>query len=173
MFSKEIIDDDSFLDLSTEAKLMYFLFGMFADDDGILRNAKSIMRLYNLDESTLNELETENYIIRVGKCVVIRHWKINNLIRKDRYNPSSFPERNEIFENKETKIYYTKSEIENYPSDKNFISLGESITESDNPKLSAENKTAAKSNLSDVDLLKEMDELRAKKGLPPKYSMSG
>ena len=173
MFSKEIIDDDSFLDLSTEAKLMYFLFGMFADDDGILRNAKSIMRLYNLDESTLNELETENYIIRVGKCVVIRHWKINNLIRKDRYNPSSFPERNEIFENKETKIYYTKSEIENYPSDKNFISLGESITESDNPKLSSENKTAAKSNLSDVDLLKEMDELRAKKGLPPKYSMSG
>lgn len=170
MFSKEIIDDDSFLDLSTEAKLMYFLFGMFADDDGILRNAKSIMRLYTLDESALNELEAENYIIRVGKCVVIRHWKINNLIRKDRYNPSSFPERNEIFENKETKIYYTKSEIENNPSSMDYIPLGESITESD-PKLSAENKTTEteKVNQSDDDLRKELDAIRSKKGLPPMY----
>ena len=176
MFSKEIIDNDSFLDLSTEAKLTYFLFGMFADDDGILRNAKSIMRLHGLNVSALDELVAENYVIKIEKAVVIRHWKINNLLRKDRYNPSSFPERDEILENKKTKIYYTKSEIENYLSDKNFISLDESNKKSDDdiesdPKLSAENKTEnnKKDVMSDDDCLKAMDKLRQTKGINSKY----
>ena len=45
MFDTEIINQDRFLDLSIEAKAIYFLLGMNADDEGFV-SSKRILKLY-------------------------------------------------------------------------------------------------------------------------------
>jgi hypothetical protein len=46
MFDSEIISQDRFIDLSLEAKVLYFLLGMEADDEGFL-SPKKILRIHD------------------------------------------------------------------------------------------------------------------------------
>ena len=47
MFDKAIIDTDSFMDLPSESKALYFLLGMEADDEGFV-SPRRVMKLHNL-----------------------------------------------------------------------------------------------------------------------------
>lgn len=46
MFDSEIISQDRFIDLSLEAKVLYFLLGMEADDERFL-SPKKILRIHD------------------------------------------------------------------------------------------------------------------------------
>ena len=84
MFDYEIINQDSFFDLSMEAMAIYFLLGMNADDEGFIV-PKRILRLYGGTEKALKELIDKEYIILFESGVaVITDWKRNNYLDKSR-----------------------------------------------------------------------------------------
>lgn len=93
MFSIGIIDSDQFLDMSMEARLLYYDLGMRADDDGFVNSPKKIMRITKVTDKSLDELEDKGFIFRfVSGVLVIRHWNINNNMRKDTYHETSYTE---------------------------------------------------------------------------------
>jgi hypothetical protein len=93
MFAKTIIDSDAFLDMSSSARLLYFDLGMRADDDGIVNSPKKIMRMTGASERDMTQLFENRFIIpfKTG-IVVVKHWKMNNYIRSDRYTETKYKE---------------------------------------------------------------------------------
>lgn len=91
MFSDEITTSDAFLDMPTESQLLYFHLGMNADDDGFIANPKMIQRIIGASQDSLMLLFAKKFLISFdnGVCVV-KHWRINNYIRKDIYNETKY-----------------------------------------------------------------------------------
>jgi hypothetical protein len=86
MFAKTIIDSDLFLDMPQSSQLLYFHLSMRADDDGFINNPKSVMRNVRCNEDDLKLLIAKQLLIPFDTgIVVIKHWKIHNYIRNDRY----------------------------------------------------------------------------------------
>ena len=110
MFTKQILLSDSFLDMSAEARALYVTLNMCADDDGLVNNTKSLMRVSGASKEHLEELISEKFIhvFESGVCVIM-HWKVHNTIKNDRYVPSLLDEKNGLFEN-EKKVYEIRSE---------------------------------------------------------------
>lgn len=93
MFSKAVVLSDAFMDLTVTAKYLYFVLGMYADDDGFVSNPKSIMRQCESTEEDLNILAEKRYILRFDSGVIaIKHWRMNNYLRSDRYQPTTYVE---------------------------------------------------------------------------------
>lgn len=89
MFAKSIVTSDLFLDMPMSARCLYFTFGMFADDDGFINSPKSIMRQIGASVDDFNILLAKKYIICFDSgVIVIKHWKVNNYLQKDRYRPT-------------------------------------------------------------------------------------
>jgi len=86
MFAKTIIDSDVFLEMPHSTQLLYFHLSMRADDDGFINNPKNIMRIVSCKEDDLKILIAKQFILPFESgIVVIKHWKIHNYIRSDRY----------------------------------------------------------------------------------------
>lgn len=87
MFAKSIIDSDTFLEMPVSARLLYFDLSMRADDDGFINSPKKIMRMTGATTDDMNVLIARRYIIPFDSgIIVIRHWRINNYLRSDRYH---------------------------------------------------------------------------------------
>ena len=94
MFAKTIIDSDAFLDMPVTSQLLYFHLAMRADDDGFINNPKKIMRMVGCNDDDMRILVAKQFIIPFESgIIVIRHWKIHNYIRSDRYKPTTQPEK--------------------------------------------------------------------------------
>ena len=93
MFAKTIIDSDAFLDMPVTAQLLYFHLAMRADDDGFVNKPKSIMRITGCKDDDINLLFFKKFLIPFENgIVVIKHWKIHNYIRNDRYKETKYKE---------------------------------------------------------------------------------
>lgn len=93
MFANTITDSDVFLDMPASAQNLYFHLGMKADDDGVVNNPKTIMRVVRATEDDFNILALKKFILPLDKgIIVIKHWKINNYIQSDRYHKSKYKE---------------------------------------------------------------------------------
>ena len=93
MFAKTIIDSDAFLDMPVTTQLLYFHLSMRADDDGFINKPKSIMRSCGGNDDDMKLLIAKKFIIPFESgIVVIKHWKIHNLIAKDRYTETKYKE---------------------------------------------------------------------------------
>lgn len=91
MFDRNITTNDDFLELSAQAQCIYFYIGIVADDDGLTKNYKSYMKLIGATDKDLKSLIDKSFIYKFDSDVIaIRHWKINNTIRNDRYRPTMF-----------------------------------------------------------------------------------
>ena len=111
MFSIGIIDSDQFLDMSMEARLLYYDLGMRADDDGFVNSPKKIMRITKVTDKSLDELEDKGFIFRfVSGVLVIRHWNINNNMRKDTYHETSYTEEKAQLVLDSASIYQLRNE---------------------------------------------------------------
>ncbi len=89
MFSKTIIDSDNFLDMPMSAQLLYFHLAMRADDEGFINSPKKIQRIIGASDDDARLLIAKSYIIPFDSgIVVVKHWRIHNLIRKDRFTPT-------------------------------------------------------------------------------------
>lgn len=91
MFSIDVTETDSFLEMPLTAQALYFHLAMRGDDDGFVSNPRSIMRVTGCNENDLKTLAESGYIItfRSG-VIVISDWKVNNYLRGDRYKPTTF-----------------------------------------------------------------------------------
>ena len=93
MFAKTIVTSDAFLDMPLSARCLYFTLGMFADDDGFVNNPKSIMRQVGASTDDLNLLLAKRFILAFDSgVIVIKHWRIHNYIRNDRYKETKYLE---------------------------------------------------------------------------------
>ena len=112
MFAKTIIDSDAFLEMPQSSQNLYFHLAMRADDDGFINNPKSIMRLIGCKDDDANILIAKKFLIPFESgVVVIKHWKIHNYIRNDRYNETKYVQEKSQLEYDENSAYRLTSGI--------------------------------------------------------------
>lgn len=93
MFSKKITDSDAFIELSSPTQALYFHLNQGADDDGFNNQVQNAMFKAHASIDDLKVLLMKNFIIRFESgVIVIKHWRMHNTLRKDRYTPTSFQE---------------------------------------------------------------------------------
>lgn len=91
MFAKTIVLSDAFLDMPLSARCLYFTLGMFADDDGFVNSPKGIMRQAGCSEDDMKVLLAKKFLLVFDNgVIVIKHWRINNYLRNDRYVPTKY-----------------------------------------------------------------------------------
>lgn len=93
MFSKQIIESDAFLDMPKSAQILYIHLCMAADDDGVINNVKRVMRVAGCRNRDVEVLKSAKFCLTLAKgLLVIKHWKMNNVIRSDRYKATEYQE---------------------------------------------------------------------------------
>ena len=93
MFTKKITDSDPFTEMPLSAQALYFHLNMNADDDGFLNNPKKIQRSIGASEDDMKLLIAKRFILTFDKgIIVIKHWRMHNLLRKDRYTETQYIE---------------------------------------------------------------------------------
>ena len=89
MMAKSIIKSDQFLEMPISSQLLYFHLLLDADDDGFINAPKSIMRVIGAKDDDMRVLQAKGYTIPFDSgVIVIKHWRMHNSLRKDRYNPN-------------------------------------------------------------------------------------
>jgi hypothetical protein len=112
MFSKQIIDSDAFLEMPLSTQALYFHLGMRADDDGFIDNPKKIQRTINASEDDMKILLSKRYILKFESgVIVIKHWRIHNTLRSDRYNETVYQEEKSMLELKDNKSYTERKDL--------------------------------------------------------------
>lgn len=106
MFAKTIIDSDAFLDMPLSTQSLYFHLSMRADDDGFINNPKRIQRMLGCGDDDLKLLMAKRFILSFESgVIVIKHWKIHNYIRNDRYKTTVYQEEKKMLTEDENKSY--------------------------------------------------------------------
>ena len=106
MFAKTIIDSDAFVDMPLSTQALYFHLSMRADDDGFINNPKKIQRMIGASDDDYKVLCLKRFIIPFESgIVVIKHWKIHNYIRNDRYKPTVYATEKALITTKENGAY--------------------------------------------------------------------
>lgn len=93
MLTKKVTDDDNFMSLSSSAQALYLHLSMSADDDGFCNQVSISMFKAHASIQDLQALLEKRYIYQFENgVIVIKHWRMANALRKDRYTPTSFQE---------------------------------------------------------------------------------
>ena len=106
MFSKKITESDAFLDMPSSTQLLYFHLSMNADDDGFVDKPKTVMRMLGVKDDDIKILVAKAFIIPFDSgIVVIKHWRINNYLRNDRYKETTYTDEKALLTVKENGAY--------------------------------------------------------------------
>lgn len=93
MFAKTIVLSDAFLDMPLSARCLYFTLGMLADDDGFVNAPRSVMRQCGAADDDMKLLIAKKFVLIFDSgVIVIKHWRINNYLQKDRIQPTKYIE---------------------------------------------------------------------------------
>lgn len=151
MFSLEVCDTDNFLDLPVSSQALYFHLGLRADDCGFVGSPKKITAMVNCSADDLKLLIAKGYVIPFdsGVCV-IRDWKVNNYIQKDRYHETRYLAEKSMLIIGENQSYsldtaciqlVSKMDTEvRLGKSKDSLELGEGSTPAANPPTPAQNR---------------------------------
>lgn len=92
MISKNIAEDDRFVDMQLTSKLLYFYLVLNADDDGFVGSVKMINFLTSADRSNYDELLKNNLILEPTQngVYVITDWYSQNKIEDKIYKPTEY-----------------------------------------------------------------------------------
>lgn len=97
MFAKTIALSDAFLDMPMSARCLYFTLGMVADDDGFVNRPKAVMRECGASQDDMSLLLHKKFLIAFESgVVVIKHWRLNNYLRNDRYKETAYQEEKQM-----------------------------------------------------------------------------
>ncbi len=90
MMSKKVIHGDDFMDLPATTKNLYFYLMIEADDDGFVNSPKRIQRMINSTDDDAKLLIAKKFIISFESgIIVVKHWRMHNYIRNDRYKETT------------------------------------------------------------------------------------
>ena len=106
MYSKDITDSDAFIEMSSAAQALYFHLNQGADDDGFNNQVQIAMIKAHASTDDLKILMAKNFVIRF-ECgvIVIKHWRLHNTLRKDRYTPTNYQEELNLLGIKDNGVY--------------------------------------------------------------------
>ncbi len=111
MFSNIITDTDRFLDMPASSQNLYFHLNMHADDDGFVDSPKRIMRNVGAGNDDMNVLLSKKLVLNFDSgLILIKDWKIHNVIRKDMYKPTVYTEEKSQIIVDDTKSYQFRNE---------------------------------------------------------------
>lgn len=106
MLTKKVTDDDNFMALSASAQALYLHLSMSADDDGFCNQVSICMFKAHASVQDLQALLEKRYIYQFDNgVIVIKHWRMANALRKDRYTPTVFQEELAKLKLKENGAY--------------------------------------------------------------------
>lgn len=107
MFSKKITDGDAFTALPPTTQALYFHLCMGADDDGFNNKIRQAMFNAHADQNDFNLLVQHRFIIPFDSkgVIVIKHWKLHNIIRSDRYHKTEYIDEKSSLILKENGVY--------------------------------------------------------------------
>lgn len=111
MFTKKVTDDDNFMALSSSAQALYLHLSMSADDDGFCNQVSISMFKAHASVQDLQALLEKRYVYQFENgVIVIKHWRMANALRKDRYTPTIFQEELSMLELKDNDTYVLATE---------------------------------------------------------------
>ena len=106
MFSNAVTDSDAFIEMPSAAQALYFHLNQGADDDGFNNQIQLAMLKAHASTDDLKILMAKNFVIRFDcGVIVIKHWRLHNTLRKDRYTPTNFQEELQMLGIKENGSY--------------------------------------------------------------------
>lgn len=109
MIAKTITHDDNFVKLSSSAQALYLHLMMDADDDGFNNEITIAMFRAHASVQDLQALLELRYIYQFESgVIVIKHWRMANALRKDRYTPTVFQRELAMLRLKENGAYTLK-----------------------------------------------------------------
>lgn len=112
MFTKSIVLSDDFLDMPMSSRCLYFTLGMLADDDGFINSPKAIVRQCGASLDDMRILIAKKYLLEFDTgVIVIRHWRLNNYLRSDRYTQTSCISELEQIATDKSGAYFKLAEI--------------------------------------------------------------
>lgn len=112
MFTKKVTDDDRFSNLSSSAQALYLHLTMSADDDGFCNQVSTAMFKAHASVQDLEALLTARYLLQFDSgVIVIKHWRMANALRKDRYTPTAFQDEFSQLQLKENGSYTERENI--------------------------------------------------------------
>ena len=111
MIAKSIVFSDDFLDMPLSSRCLYFTLLTIADDDGFINNPKSIIRQCGASNDDLRLLIAKSYIIPFESgVIVIKHWKMHNYIKSDRYKETLYKDEKSHLTTLKDKSYALKND---------------------------------------------------------------
>ena len=111
MLTKKVTDDDNFMSLSSSAQALYLHLSMSADDDGFCNQVAISMFKAHASVQDLQALLEKRYIYQFENgVIVIKHWRMANALRKDRYTPTAFQEELKQLKLKDNGSYTLENE---------------------------------------------------------------
>lgn len=111
MFNNSVVGSDEFLEMPDSSQNLYFHLSMQADDDGFVDNWKSIMRMTGKKEDDLKVLIAKSFVIPFETGIlVIRHWRLNNYIQKDRYKETIHKDEKSLLSMDSNNVYKLDTE---------------------------------------------------------------
>lgn len=106
MFSLKVVDTDAFMDMPLSAQALYFHLGMRADDDGFVSNARRVQKLVGAADDDLKILLMKRFVMTFESgVIVIKHWRLNNYVKGDRYTPTLYQEEKSTLYMKGNGVY--------------------------------------------------------------------
>lgn len=112
MFTKSVTDDDHFMEMSSSAQALYLHLTMAADDDGFCNQVSASMFKAHASVSDLETLLKNRYIYQFENgVIVIKHWRMANALRKDRYTQTRFKEELSLLALEENGAYTVNSSV--------------------------------------------------------------
>lgn len=112
MFTKKVTDDDRFSNLSSSAQALYLHLTMSADDDGFCNQVSTAMFKAHASVQDLEALLAARYLLQFDSgVIVIKHWRMANALRKDRYTPTAFQDEFSQLQLKENGSYTERENV--------------------------------------------------------------
>ena len=106
MFTDKVVESDAFTDMPLSAQALYFHFNMEADDDGFVNNPKRICRSLGASEDDLKLLIAKRFLLSFDSGIIaVKHWRMHNLLRKDRYTETLYKDEKNMLILKENGAY--------------------------------------------------------------------
>ena len=179
MFSKDITDSDAFIEMSSAAQALYFHLNQGADDDGFNNQVQMAIMKAHASSDDLKILMAKNFVIRF-ECgvIVIKHWRLHNTLRKDRYTPTHYQEELKLLGIKDNGAYTLGCQVvaERLPSgcpsiDKSSVVESSVVEESieDVPDINVGHKPSKRFVPPTVDQVREYCEERGNSVNPQRF----
>ena len=106
MFTKKITQSDEFLSMPHSSQNLYWHLNTEADDEGFVNSPKRVLRMIGANEDDMKILLAKRFLIGFESgVIVIKHWKMHNVIRTERLKPTSYVSEKQRLSVKEDGSY--------------------------------------------------------------------